>query len=991
MQQKKILLFLSVVICFYAEAQVKTNGQVLDNFAKDHRIKENEAYANAVKIAKEKGFPVRQVNKNGSVLALQSFDKLGNPVYYTTYNNTLAAATTQANQLWPGGSSGLNLSGSSAAVTGKLGIWDGGLILRSHVELAGRVMQKDSARTDISYDDHATHTTGTMIASGVNPIAKGMAFGQKQLIAYYGLLNDVSTMSTEASNLVISNHSYGYSAGWYNNGTNWMWFGDTTVSSSESYLFGRYNSAAQLYDSLAFNAPNYLIVFAAGNSNGNNSANQGPAVGGTYLYNGSANKVVVRNSFLSDNPTYGSISTGQTAKNILTVGAVSGIPGGYVNASNVKIANFSSFGPTDDGRIKPDLVADGVNVTSCISSSPTSYETLSGTSMASPNATGSLFLLQEYYNQKHGSFMRASTLRALAIHTTDEAGTFAGPDYVYGYGLLNVLRASSVITSSYANKTDTIMEKTLNNGSTYTFNAVASGSSPLKATIVWTDPKGAVDDVNLLNNTTPILVNDLDIRITSGGRTYFPWILDPNNPANAATRGDDKLNNIEQILVDSTIPGKSYTITVSHKGTLQRGSQAYALIVSGIGGTATCTSTSASTTTGAAIDSVVFAGIANKNVSNTGYNDYRNVIGSIQPSQTIPMTISLRTRDVSANPRIARAYIDYNGNGVFESSEQVAQSAIINSSTSKTTVSITTSPNISVGSILLMRVIVQETSNASDINPCGNYTAGETEDFQLKVVSPSTDIAVTDISLPNTTSCPVTSQYITVTVQNKGVTDKTNVPLTAVVKTGTTTVLTSTGTYPSLAAGTFATFTFQKPFTSVGGTSYVVTVYSSLSGDQNKSNDTLISTYTSAAKPSTPAGVGEICSNTAKLNVTSPKTSTNYLWYDTQTTTAPIGVGNSISSSVITSDKKYYLSSGVNGNVGITSKNNFPGAGNYQVGGNYINYTSTIPVVLESARLFTRGFGTLTIYAADFDAQGNGTVLDVKTIDVYPTHPTYAT
>ncbi|MGQ4828433.1 S8 family serine peptidase, partial [Enterococcus faecalis] len=67
--------------------------------------------------------------------------------------------------------------------------------------------------------------------------------------------------------------------------------------------------------------------------------------------------------------------------------------------------------------------------------------------MASPNAAGSLLLVQEYYNQKHpGIFMKGATLKALAIHTADEAGPSNGPDYQYGYGLLNVLKATSVIT-----------------------------------------------------------------------------------------------------------------------------------------------------------------------------------------------------------------------------------------------------------------------------------------------------------------------------------------------------------------------------------------------------------------------------------------------------------------------------------------------------------------------------------------------------------------
>jgi len=126
-------------------------------------------------------------------------DDLGFPLYYITNNNTIAAATTRANQLWPGGSSGLNLSGSSANMKNKLGIWDGAAVLGTHVELAGRVTQKDNPS---STADHSTHVTGTMMASGVNPAAKGMAFGLQGIIAY-DFTNDAAEMASEAAGLLL--------------------------------------------------------------------------------------------------------------------------------------------------------------------------------------------------------------------------------------------------------------------------------------------------------------------------------------------------------------------------------------------------------------------------------------------------------------------------------------------------------------------------------------------------------------------------------------------------------------------------------------------------------------------------------------------------------------------------------------------------------------------------------------------------------------------
>jgi hypothetical protein len=144
------------------------------------------------------------------LIKLVGIDALGNPKYVSTFDNIIAAATTKANQLWPGGSSGLNLSGSSAAVKGKLAIWDGGHPLTSTCGAnVGRITLGDVA----DVEGHPTHTTGTLIATGINPIAKGMAFGAQQLLAY-DFSNDESEMAQESPNLLLSNHSYGYSA-WF--------------------------------------------------------------------------------------------------------------------------------------------------------------------------------------------------------------------------------------------------------------------------------------------------------------------------------------------------------------------------------------------------------------------------------------------------------------------------------------------------------------------------------------------------------------------------------------------------------------------------------------------------------------------------------------------------------------------------------------------------------------------------------------------------------
>lgn len=578
-------------------AQVTTNTAALARASQEMGLAGKNNYARALVLAKQNGWPLT-IDGPKSQARLVGVDLFGFPKYYVTYNNTTAAATTAASQLWPGGSSGLNLTGGSANMKNKIGEWDGGSPLTTHQELTGRITVKDGA-TPV---DHSTHVAGTMIATGVNSIAKGMAYGAQGLVSYE-YTNDIPEMFGEGGNLLLSNHSYGILAGWNYTGTRWEWYGKP--GATEDYKFGYYSDDAQALDSLAYNAPYYLVVKAAGN----NRSENGPAVGQPYwgYTTASPNTLVsipARPAGISSNNSYGIISWDANAKNILTVGAVYGLPSGYASASGVTMSSFSSWGPTDDGRIKPDVVADGVNITSCVASSNTAYATMSGTSMATPNATGSLFLLQEYYSQlKSGSFMRSATLKGLAIHTADEAGNNPGPDYQFGWGLLDVAKAAAVITAAVPSNNGAasphrIYENVLGNGDTYSLPVIAAGGTPLVATICWTDVKGSVETANTLNNPTKKLVNDLDVRIYDGSTTYMPWVLDPANPGNPAFRDDNITDNVERINIDNPVAGQAYLITVRHKGTLARGQQAYSLIISGVGGTASCTTAPAITQSG---------------------------------------------------------------------------------------------------------------------------------------------------------------------------------------------------------------------------------------------------------------------------------------------------------------------------------------------------------------------------------------------------------
>ena len=447
----------------------------------------------------------------------------------------------------------------------RLGVWDGGAVRTTHNEFNtgdNLVIQRDNS---LNLNDHATHVSGTMIARGANPSAKGMAW-RAQLDAH-DWNSDVAEMALAASRgMLISNHSYGFVTGWTFSGGNWIWYGDSNVSPIEDYKFGFYDNNARKWDEIAYNAPYYLIVKSAGNDR-----NDGP---------GTSPVTAEKDGGLEG---YDCISLQGTSKNILTVGAVNPLTSGYNGPNSVIMSAFSSWGPTDDGRIKPDICGAGVGVFSPVAFADDAYSTLSGTSMSTPNVSGSLLLLQEHYENENGTgdFMKAATLKALVIHTADEAGTFEGPDYSFGWGLMNAATAAQLISDDAQQNNELINEDNLSNGEIYTKTFSANGNEPLILTITWTDPAGTSPQVSL-DPTDLMIVNDLDMRISDGTTTFMPYVLDPANPSFAATTGDNFRDNVEKIYIANPDPDKIYTLTLTHKGGLVSGSQDFSLIVSGV-------------------------------------------------------------------------------------------------------------------------------------------------------------------------------------------------------------------------------------------------------------------------------------------------------------------------------------------------------------------------------------------------------------------------
>lgn len=466
----------------------------------------------------------------------------GRPVYLTSHNQE-AAENLGVPAVREGGRLGLNLTGKNL----KVHVWDSGTARFTHQEYQGRLKNSESGEED----DHATHVVGTMMAGGIEPRARGFAY-EAEAEAYFWDNDDQEIIQEVLDEgIIISNHSYGLRLGWDGNG---QWQGNESVSSEEDYRFGFYSSNARTFDDIAFNSPYYTIVKSAGNDRGDSGDGTHPP----------------------DGP-FDCIGDFGVAKNVITIGAVRKLSGDYTQPSDITMSSFSGWGPVDDGRIKPDFVAPGVSLFSCTSESDESYGIQSGTSMASPAAAASLALINEAYLLLHNTFLRAASLKALAMNTAMEAGSTDGPDYQFGWGMIDVEKAVEfIVEEDRVNKF--ILEETLLDQDTFTLEINPVADQKITVSLAWTDPAGSPVSP-ALDPTDLMLVNDLDMRIVDEvGNEVAPWILDPTKPGLAARRGDNFRDNSEKIEFSNPEP-RRYFVKVFHKGSLENGRQDFSLVL----------------------------------------------------------------------------------------------------------------------------------------------------------------------------------------------------------------------------------------------------------------------------------------------------------------------------------------------------------------------------------------------------------------------------
>ena len=278
---------------------------------------------------------------------------------------------------------------------------------------------------------------------------------------------------------------------------------------------GVYNELSAYVDEQLYNNPYLQHVFAAGND--------GTLTCAPFL-----------NSFATIKSGY------QTAKNVLSVG-------NFDIFSTSALYVGSSRGPVSDGRIKPEILASGNAVAGA--SINNAYTNNIGTSASAPFVAGIYALLTQSYKQLNGGNPKSGLVKAILCNTATDKGN-AGPDYKHGFGLVNPQRAIAAVEQNrfYTN--------TVNMGGNHTqVIAVPAGTKQLKVMLYWHDKEGS--PINPF-----ALENDLDIKVTDGV-VFNPLILNPapGSVDNAAVQGVDRINNIEQVIINN--PGASVLINVN--------------------------------------------------------------------------------------------------------------------------------------------------------------------------------------------------------------------------------------------------------------------------------------------------------------------------------------------------------------------------------------------------------------------------------------------
>lgn len=376
---------------------------------------------------------------------------------------------------------------------------------------------------------HSTHVAGTIGGNGQSipgAGARGLATGST--IVSYDLDGDETAEVFEAKNVfgaLISNHSYGFQTGW-----------DDGVFHDNQFTFGVYSTFARNWDQV-IRSDSLIIIKSAGNDR----ADSGP----NHPHDGKLG---------ADGEYYDTVDQTGSGKNILLVGAAIDAAKAGTPSTATMVLPFSSSGPSADGRIRPELIADGESLLSTDNTPETGnvYVQLSGSSMATAVVSGATALFVQRYKQYFGSaaFCPPHYLRAAYAQTATDFG-HEGPDYLHGFGMLDLGAAINLLDADAASgkrvRTSAVSDSTPERW----YEFISDGVTPIKATLVWTDEPGDV-------LASKALVNDLDLRLVRADdqSVTFPYTLDPAAPEQPAKPGINRVDNIEQVYLKAPQTGR---------------------------------------------------------------------------------------------------------------------------------------------------------------------------------------------------------------------------------------------------------------------------------------------------------------------------------------------------------------------------------------------------------------------------------------------------
>lgn len=435
---------------------------------KEHAEKKEAHRAWVKQEAAKRGLPTSLKSRGGGTAVLDIGDD-GSVTYFQSANLS-AARTVRADQLWQ--PNAFNLHGSNVAV----GVFEVGNLRASHYVFNNFTSTIRATNAEVTFDNdnegnnnHATHVAGTLGGYFYNATnATGMARGSKLFrldgqppisleVMHYDYGSQLGNVSVEGAagwnkNDVLVDYGGGNTAVYP------LWLGDLRLSTNESSIFGAYEVRCSIMDSVLSTNRVPLAILAAGNHRDPvlqppfqpiphlvlksqlPAGIIGAETNGIYV-------LLTNTTHYTNGGTngYDTLSSFANSKNALLVGSSSKNPERDTNW--VHASDFSAYGPTDDGRIKPDIAAPGESLTSAFSTSDGAFGTLYGTSMSAPVVSGGLALVEEFAKRLHGTNLlwNGATYKALAIGSADEMGDAPGPDYKSGHGLFNAQSALNYV------------------------------------------------------------------------------------------------------------------------------------------------------------------------------------------------------------------------------------------------------------------------------------------------------------------------------------------------------------------------------------------------------------------------------------------------------------------------------------------------------------------------------------------------------------------